>query len=85
MKFNINYNKNEPVTPDLMLKTTSLIYLKDALANERYEDCAEFIKTAKRFGAEKSEVKKVISGYIRGLRVGRRNGAYKGSKGRRRF
>jgi hypothetical protein len=38
------------------LKLTALFYLKEALAQERYEKCQEIIILAKRFGAKEYEI-----------------------------
>lgn len=42
------------------VKLTALLYLKEALLTERYEDCADFIAIAKEFGAQGSEVNLLI-------------------------
>ena len=47
------------------LKVTSLLYLKEALADEAYERCAELIRTARQFGAGSFEIQKVIQDHIR--------------------
>ena len=49
---------------DETLKVTTLLYLKEALEQERYENCAELIQTAKKFGANTSDISQVITGYI---------------------
>ena len=54
----------KPVASDDTLKLTTLLYLKEALEQERYETCAELIQEAKKFGADTSEVSQVIAGYI---------------------
>jgi hypothetical protein len=38
------------------VKLTALLYLKDALLQERYEDCREIIEIALEFGARPSEI-----------------------------
>ena len=38
------------------LRLTALLYLKEALLTERYEDCAEIIFLAREFGAQKNEI-----------------------------
>lgn len=50
---------------DGVLKATSLIYFKEALVNEQYEDCADFIRTAQSFGAQQSEISRIIAEVIR--------------------
>ena len=39
------------------LRLTALLYLKDALRNERYELCGEIIATAREFGASENEIR----------------------------
>jgi len=79
------YEKNKPIARDEVLKVTSLLYFKDALFNEKYEDCRELVRIAKRFGARKTDIRRVIAESNRGARVGRGNGANKGKGGRLRF
>lgn len=38
------------------VKLTALLYLKDALLAERYEECAGCIRVARDFGASLSEI-----------------------------
>ena len=47
------YSKN-PV------KLTALLYLREALLEERYEECAEFIQVAQEFGAEGFEIRDLL-------------------------
>lgn len=68
---------------DKALKTTSLLYFKEALIKEQYEDCAELIHTAKRLGAEQDEISEVIAEYLRTLKGGQQNKII--NEGRRRF
>lgn len=77
--------QNKPIARDEVLKVTSLLYFKEALFNEEYEDCRELIRIAKRFGARKGDIFRVIAESNRGTMVGRRNGANKGKGGRLRF
>jgi hypothetical protein len=62
-------NQSESIAVDKTLKATALIYLNEALTKERYEDCREIIKRAKRFGAESQEIQEVISSYVRKLKA----------------
>ncbi len=39
------------------VKLTALIYLREALIAERYENCADFIAIAKEFGALDDEIR----------------------------
>ena len=73
---------NDLVVYDRVLKATSLLYFKDALLNQQYEDCAELIRTAKSFGAQPGEISRIIA-EATGTDTGR-NGAYR-AKGERRF
>ena len=38
------------------LKLTALLYLREALLDERYEECAELVTLALEFGARPAEV-----------------------------
>ena len=42
------------------VKYTALLYLKEALQEERYEECAEFIATAREFGATPREIQNLL-------------------------
>ena len=42
------------------VKTTALLYLREALLNEVYEDCAFAIQIAKEFGAQEFEIKNLL-------------------------
>jgi len=79
-------NENEkPKAPDELLKTTSLLYFKEALVNQQFEQCPTLIKTAKRFGAQNADIRKVINEYtIRG-NAGRHNEANLAIGGRLRY
>ena len=70
--------------PDYTLKVTALLYLKEALDRERYEDCPGLLQAAKEFGAQQGEISKVIAQYIHELKFGRPNEANR-FNGRRRF
>ncbi len=39
---------------------TALVYLKEALLRERYENCAQIIAIAKEFGAENYQVQNLL-------------------------
>ena len=42
------------------VKLTALIYLREALIAERYEDCTDFIAIAKEFGAYDAEIRALL-------------------------
>lgn len=42
------------------VKLTALLYLKEALLAERYEDCRVFIGIAKEFGAKEFEIRDLL-------------------------
>lgn len=42
------------------VKLTALLYLQEALLDERYEDCAEIIEIAKEFGAQPFEIRNIL-------------------------
>ena len=42
------------------VKLTALLYLREALRRERYEECPEYIRVAKEFGAQAREVEELL-------------------------
>lgn len=42
------------------VKLTALLYLREALLKEQYEECAEFIAIAKEFGANLFEIQSLL-------------------------
>ena len=52
--------------PDQTLKATALLYLAEALEQEQFEEAAEIIRNAKRFGAQQAEIDAVITEYLFG-------------------
>lgn len=42
------------------VKLTALLYLKEALRRERYEQCAQFVQVAKEFGALDREIEELL-------------------------
>ena len=42
------------------VKMTALIYLREALLNEAYEDCPAAIEIAKEFGAQEFEIQNLL-------------------------
>jgi hypothetical protein len=67
MKF--TYNQDEGLyTGEQALRLTALSYLKEALVKEQYEECAELIAVAKRFGASGRDVKVEIARALRRLK-----------------
>lgn len=42
------------------VKLTALLYLRDAIRNQRYEECPLFIQIAKEFGAQEQEVVELL-------------------------
>ncbi|MGE0268685.1 MAG: hypothetical protein AB7S78_09570 [Candidatus Omnitrophota bacterium] len=64
-KTNRNLNSREN-----LLKVTALLYLKEALYKEKYEECPELIEVAKRYGVEQDEIQKIISRHVLRLKKG---------------
>lgn len=50
----IRWLKRHPV------KLTALLYLREALLDERYEECAEFIAVAQEFGTQAFEIQNLL-------------------------
>ncbi len=85
INFAFNKKKEQTKTGDEALATTALIYLKEALTKEQYEECAELVRAAKRFGAPLSEIKQVLVEGARALKTGRKLEAPRERTGRKRF
>ncbi|MBI2167669.1 MAG: hypothetical protein HYU34_05465 [Candidatus Omnitrophica bacterium] len=51
-RFNLNWGKKE----DHPVKFSALLALREALIQEKYEECAEIIAIAKEFGARDREI-----------------------------
>jgi len=69
MKNNVLFNneQNKPLAADVeALKLTALLYVKEALQKEQFEDCQRLIAKAKGFGAQQPEISEVIEEYTRG-------------------
>lgn len=64
-----NQNQQKSSNHDQILKATALLYLKEALVKEEYEDCSNLIENAKDFGAEAKEISELILQHIRGVKV----------------
>ena len=64
-----NEKQNKPLNHDHILKATALLYLKEALVKEEYEDCQELIQNAKDFGAETKEISGLLTEHIRGVQT----------------
>lgn len=50
------------------IKVTALVYLREVLLAEKYEECSEIIKIGREFGATNREVHKVLNSYSRTLK-----------------
>ena len=87
MRNNLVYpnENNKPKAPDELLKTTSLLYFKEALRYQQFEQCPTLIKTAKRFGAQSADIRKVIDEYTNQGNAGQHNEANLAIGGRLRF
>jgi len=87
MRNNLVYTNenNKPKAPDELLKTTSLLYFKEALRNQQFEQCPTLIKTAKRFGAQNADIRKVINEYTNRGNAGQRSEAIWALGGRLRY
>ena len=59
----ISFIKRDPV------KFTALLYLREALLKERYEDCADIIAIAEEFGAGEFEIRNILEDPRRAVRA----------------
>ena len=58
-----NLNRIRPTTTALRrdpVKLTALLYLRDALLDERFEECPLFIQIAYEFGAQDVEIEGLL-------------------------
>lgn len=85
MRINFTYNKDNIQNEDQLLRVTALAYLEDALANERYEECAELIRAAKEYGATIGEVRTIVAEGAQGAAKGRGKKTPARANGRRRI
>lgn len=64
---NNKLNQNERIETefaDNILKTTALLYLREALFADKFEQCKELVEFARAFGAKVEEVVDIINEYI---------------------
>ena len=88
MKFINTTNRiNKPEFSEDARKAISLLYFEEALYKEQYEECPALVEAAKGFGAEASEINKIIAKHLKGNKYGlpKRNEAKEPIAGRRRF
>lgn len=71
MNNNVTYtnNNDKPRTPNELLKVTALLYFQEALARQEYEQCPALLKTARRFGARRTEIAQAIDEVQKGRAV----------------
>lgn len=74
-KIALNKKRKSKGRYDNMLKATSLLYFKEALFKERYEDLRGLLKTAKRYGVEDVEVQKILGRHVKRLQAAQQNEA----------
>ena len=67
----VKNNETRTLNSDAVLQVTALQYLKEALGQERYEECAELVRAAKMFGAQPGQIRAVLTGNARGAQGGR--------------
>ena len=84
MRNTLTRSKEAPQIPANALQVTALLYLQAALAEERYEECAELVQSAKELGVEQIEISTVLASYVRQLK-GNGNEANQNNVNRRRF
>ncbi|MBI3313240.1 MAG: hypothetical protein HYZ83_03315 [Candidatus Omnitrophica bacterium] len=51
------------------VKLTALLYLREALLKERYEECAEIVAIAQEFGAGDFEIRNILEDPRRTIRA----------------
>jgi len=71
MKNNVQFNEQEALGTDQLLKVTALLYLQEALIAQEYETCQELIDTAKNLGVDQGDINAVITDYLNADNPGR--------------
>ena len=71
MKNNVQFNEQQALGTDQLLKVTVLLYLQEALIAQEYETCQELIDTAKNLGIDSSDISAVITDYLNANNPGR--------------
>lgn len=84
MRFNY-ITQEENINQNQLLQVTALAYLEDALAQERYEECAHLITEARKYGAPGRDIQKLITEGARRARFGRPDRPARKQTGARRF
>lgn len=79
-----NNGEQRARSPNKAFKNAYLLYFKEALIKEKYEDCAYLTAEARHYGARQSEIRKVILEHVVGQNVDRPFKANH-NRGRRRF
>ncbi len=74
----LNGNVDGQFYANEVLKLTSLIYLKEALLTQQFENCAALIREAKIFGAQQKEISDVIAEALGGVKGGAYEAKQKG-------
>jgi len=64
MENNAVLNAEQALGSDQLLKLTALLYLKEALVDQKFESCRELIDTAKNLGVTQSDISAEIANYL---------------------
>jgi len=63
----MNYNEQyKPISSSVLRKQMALLSFKDALQEQRFEECSGLVAEAKRLGAGQRDIRKAIADYVRG-------------------
>ena len=65
MENNVLQGTQQAFGQDQLLKLTALLYLKEALVDQKYENCQELIDTAKGLGVAQGDISAVIADYLK--------------------
>ena len=68
-------NEEQSLNTDDIFQVTALLYFKEALLAQEFENCQELIGVAKKLGATQEQINEVITSYLRGDKAGGQNGA----------
>ncbi len=64
MRNDVLPNQGQALGGNQILKVTALLYLKEALVNQKYESCQELIDTARNLGVGPGDISAVIADYL---------------------
>ena len=83
----MNYNEQyKPISSSELKRQMALLYFRDALEQQCFEECPGLAAEARRLGAGQRDIRRAIADYVRGgTEAGRKRRVSPGGKKGRRF